>query len=313
MRTDTPSQKLTMKDVLKAREKALKRENLYENIQAVDFDFETPIIIKSDISLQNVLDFTKKHDEKLSFRVCFHPNRCNDPEEEKDPRKILGKYIAYDLPTSVHEVTASTIVFQILKGVQKASNDIDMLDHIESSGSSKARYGATVKEPDAGLRPKRLNISPPNVLDQGDGFPFPNIVIEIAYQNESFQLLLDELASWISEFTSVQIALGVKIFGRRVDGSRRLVAILLRRNAPMQMVEFGTNIHALVDQQLFFPLAELFANVNPADIPDKIQDLIDDNTNLGIDLQDLRTAILGKCQLHRLCSTTYLEDPSIKD
>jgi hypothetical protein len=43
---------------------------------------------------------------------------------------------------------------------------------------------------------------------------YPTIVIEIAYANESLPVLREEIKDWISEETSVMIAIGVKIFER---------------------------------------------------------------------------------------------------
>jgi hypothetical protein len=46
------------------------------------------------------------------------------------------------------------------------------------------------------------------------GNAYPTIVIEVAYVNESLPVLREEIKDWISEETSVMIAIGVKIFER---------------------------------------------------------------------------------------------------
>jgi hypothetical protein len=59
-----------------------------------------PIIIKDGISLEEVREFILRKD-KLPLRVSFVPDRPD--MEEKDFGKIMGKFIAYDLPRDVHE------------------------------------------------------------------------------------------------------------------------------------------------------------------------------------------------------------------
>ncbi|KAK1929281.1 hypothetical protein P3T76_015233 [Phytophthora citrophthora] len=42
--------------------------------------------------------------------------------------------------------------------------------------------------------------------------PFPNVIIEIAYKNRSSQMLPAKLQRWMSNDSSVQIAIGIKVF-----------------------------------------------------------------------------------------------------
>jgi hypothetical protein len=68
-------------------------------------------------------------------------------------------------------------------------------------------------------------------------FPFTNLV----HSNESLPKLKIELRSWISDDTSVQVAICIKVFGRRVNGTTRILALMYQRDCPHnpeQTVEF---------------------------------------------------------------------------
>ncbi len=86
-----------------AREEAERRE-------MKDNDTE-PIIIKDGITLKEAFDFVIYH-EKLPFRL----NSLEDDSAESDAEKILGKYIAYDLPKIGHG-SAAEIRTQIQKNI----------------------------------------------------------------------------------------------------------------------------------------------------------------------------------------------------
>ncbi len=72
------------------------------------------------------------------------------------------------------------------------------------------------------------------VLGDGFGYPFSNLVIEVANSEPSDQLL-EELDLWISPETSVQVAIGIKIHmekGCAVDGDvKSMEAIIYRRRS----------------------------------------------------------------------------------
>jgi hypothetical protein len=94
------------------------------------------------------------------------------------------------------------------------------------------------KEPDMSISPVGLSVGE-GILDDGKGFPFPNVVIEVAYKNEPLQSsrenvgLRDIIRNWLS---SVQVKIGIKIFTAQ---SQRYRAILGIRNSPTWEVEFG--------------------------------------------------------------------------
>jgi hypothetical protein len=144
-------------------------------------------------------------------------------------------------------------------------------------------------------------------LDNGQGCPFPNIVIEVAYKNEPLDPhrgsrsvgLRDVIRNWLSPQTSVQVVIGIKIFERQ---DRRYRAILAVRNAPAwQEVEFG-NVNrsgrpiGAGPITLEFPLALLYHGVA---LPPALEDLVDPTCTIDlIALRDyLNTLPLAKSTL----------------
>ena len=79
------------------------------------------------------------------------------------------------------------------------------------------------KEPDYYLRPFGLRI-PPAKPGNVEEHPCPTLAVEVAFGNESQKTLKKELMLWTGPTTSVQVALGVKIFIQgRPDNTRLLL------------------------------------------------------------------------------------------
>jgi hypothetical protein len=82
----------------------------------------------------------------------------------------------------------------------------------------------------------------------------------VAFKNETLEStrenvgLRDVIRNWLTAATSVQVAIGIKIFTAR---SRRYRAILGVRNSPPWEIEFGTNAGA-GPITLDFPFALLY-------------------------------------------------------
>jgi hypothetical protein len=188
---------------------------------------------------------------------------------------------SFSIPTDIHEGTAGEILQLINEEVVIAGNS-RLFRTIKVKASPRCELGnRRGKEPDMSLTPAGLAIGG-NILDNGKGCPFPNIVIEVAYKNEPLDShrgsrsvgLRDMIQNWLSPQTSVQVVIGIKIF-ERID--RRYRAILAVRNAPAwQEVEFG-NINRSGRPigpgpiTLEFPLALLYHGVA---LPPALEDLI---------------------------------------
>jgi hypothetical protein len=123
----------------------------------------------------------------------------------------------------IHEKTAGKIMQKISLAIQRDGNDIELGATIDVAASPRCQLGnRRGKEPDMSLTPAGLAIGE-NILDNGKGCPFPNIVIEVAYKNEPLDLhrgsqsvgLRDVIRNWLSPQTSVQVVIGIKIFERQ--------------------------------------------------------------------------------------------------
>jgi hypothetical protein len=141
------------------------------------------------------------------------------------------------------------------------------------------------------LTPRGLRIGGP-ILDDGMGDPFPNLVVEIAF-SEALTQLRRELAEWISVHTSVQIAVGIKIFPER-HGTRRMLALLYRRGVPNpdQSIEFGTDVGTAAGLALQIFVSDLYFGIPPADLPPPLQAAILANEVVAVSLQELQGQIL---------------------
>jgi hypothetical protein len=199
--------------------------------------------------------------------------------------KKCGRVLIYSIPTDIHEATAGEISQMINEEVQTAGNSIPLIRTIKVKPSPRCRLGTRRgKEPDMSITPAGLAIGG-SILNNGKGSPFPNIVIEVAFKNEPLEStrenvgLRDVIRNWLTAATSVQVAIGIKIFTAR---SRRYLAILGVRNSPPWQIEFGTNDGA-GPITLDFPLALLYHGVP---LPPALANLVD--PTITIDLIALR-------------------------
>jgi hypothetical protein len=131
------------------------------------------------------------------------------------------------------KVFQSTFLRLQLEG---SGNSIPLIDTIKVAASPTCELGNQCgKEPNMMLTHTGLTIGR-NILDHGNGCPFPNVVIEVAYKNEPLDPhhgsqsvgLRDVIRNWLSPQTSVQVVIGIKVFTRP---DRRYQAILAVRNA----------------------------------------------------------------------------------
>jgi hypothetical protein len=152
---------------------------------------------------------------------------------------------------------------------------------VEWTGDSTCWTGDRGQEADASWTPEGLVIGG-EVGEAAGGCPFPNVVLEVAYKNESLASLRAKLNRWVGPETSVQVAIGIKI---NAVGSRH-VAILHQRDQDVQVVEFGVDAPPPPVTTLSFPLVAVYVGVDP---PAALAGL--DNPQISIDLVALRTVI----------------------
>jgi len=159
----------------------------------------------------------------------------------------------------------------IQEEVLVAGNDIQLLPSIKVKASPTCRLGLQCgKEPDMSLSPVGLTIGG-SIMDNDNGFPFPNLVIETAFKNEPLNGLCQVIDQWMLPQTSVQVAIGIKIF-YRTQRPCRYRAILAIQNSPTWEVEFGMDVSGLGPLSLAFPLELLYEG---APLPPTLANLVD--------------------------------------
>ncbi len=159
------------------------------------------------------------------------------------------------------------------------------------------KIGNRQKEPDASMNPADGGFGI-GVLDGGFGFPFPNLVVEVASAERRKPLLAD-LSAWISTRTSVQVAIGIKITtpkGKSVDSPpKKIEAFLYRRSAPAnpeQSVRFHPLQPGTPPPVLRIHLSDLLFGVAPNRLPINLQRRLARDETIEIDLGKVRKNIL---------------------
>ncbi len=246
-----------------------------ENAPSVDEDGDPkwgPVVLCDKITWEDFDHWLGVHEGDVR-RWIFEPL---SPPDDK-----YGRVLIYSIPADIHEATAGKIVFMIIKEVASAGNDIRLLRTIVMKASPTCQIAPQRgKEPDMSLSPAGLTIGG-NIMDNGTGNPFPNLVIETAFKNESLNDLHQVIADWMLPQTSVQVAIGIKIF-YRTRKPRRYLAILAVRNLPTEEVEFRVDVGE-GPLTLAFPLERLYEG---APFPPALANLAD--PTVTIDLIALR-------------------------
>ena len=89
----------------------------------------------------------------------------------------------------------------------------------------------SVLRPDASIRPDQLPAPPAGQGCDASGWPYPTLVVEVGL-SEGLLSLHSLVRRYFNQRTTIQLYLAIKIFGRRNDGTRSLVAFLYERTSP---------------------------------------------------------------------------------
>ena len=180
------------------------------------------------------------------------------------------------IPGEIHEVAASSIMDQLTLSNIKGFK----------TGSGPCIINQTTKQPDAGFKPKNRQTSGP--FSDGKALEFPTLVIVIG----SLDLLEDELQNWVSNYTTVNIAIGIKI-GHLENGTRTLIFLMFTRGKPDKIeIDLQSNEKQSIQipMSLLFQcgqdpndLAEEFFNLNLMSIRDEINEkLTEELTEIAV-------------------------------
>jgi hypothetical protein len=248
------------------------------------------------IHKRDVLEFIVAHDS-LGFRIRFKPT-CLD-SDSNGVHDVLGTLMSTEPCSSEHQ-SAAGAMGQTMLACMWSIGQKHVLDMVPSP---HVMIGNWIKEPDMTMRPSDIVIGN-GVLDDGFGFPFPTLVVEVAFA-ESRGQLLEDLAVWISPKSSVQVAIGIKIHAReaaRADckgtGDAEPIdavdAVLYRRNfpTPEQEVRLHPTKPNAPAPALLVRLSDLFFGVAPGRLPSDLQQRVERGETVAVDLGYLVGRIL---------------------
>ncbi|RIA98322.1 hypothetical protein C1645_750248 [Glomus cerebriforme] len=181
-------------------------------------ELETGIVVAKNISLETYLNY---HKQETGLTV--------------DMRLLDGNVIIYEVPLGPHAAVAGEI--GKLMGIWH--NNLTILGERDVIVDRN-----TVVRPDASIQPDDLPRPPVGQECDKAGWPYPTVVVEVGL-SEGTKSLHDLARRYFDRRTTVQLYLAIKIFGRRRDGTRALLAFLYQRTSsnpgrPVLVKSFGT-------------------------------------------------------------------------
>eukprot|EP00475_Leptophrys_vorax_P028729 TRINITY_DN41773_c0_g1_i2.p1 TRINITY_DN41773_c0_g1~~TRINITY_DN41773_c0_g1_i2.p1 ORF type:complete len:206 (-),score=31.74 TRINITY_DN41773_c0_g1_i2:233-850(-) len=190
--------------------------------------------IYENVTKQQYLDFCKRHPD-FYYPLCFS-GKPSAVDGRNDPDKILGQVTITRLTTNVHGKAIGRLLYQIKRqACALAGNDEAVADSLESSVGVDCNIGSFIcRRLDGGIGPDDLTVGNGSVDDvkaSYDNIPYPNLAVEVAFKNEDRDKFVQELLELVSPWTSIQVAIGMKIEDRRTNGGHVLTcAYVFRRN-----------------------------------------------------------------------------------
>ncbi|KAH9181638.1 hypothetical protein AeNC1_016386, partial [Aphanomyces euteiches] len=145
-----------------------------------------PVVLFESISLEGFNKWLEKNEARIR-RWQYEPL-----DDDK------GRVVIYSLPNSVHEKTSHGIYLSIMEQVVRAGNDDRRTvfntksTTFQVGGSRRQQY----QEADDSLTPANLRVGGHVLAGTAEQDPFPNVVIEVAYKNQTFAKLLEKLQNW---------------------------------------------------------------------------------------------------------------------
>jgi hypothetical protein len=158
--------------------------------------------------------------------------------------------------------------------------------------------GNCIKEAQWIIGPKRRPTGD-GVLDDGFGYPFPTLVMNVA-TSHSCDSLLKDLRAWISPETLVQVAIGFMVYtlhgGEKDETVQKVEAFVFRRNVqnPEQMILLYP-VQQDLSPVLSVHLRDLFFGVVHL-LPEDLSQRISNDETVNIDLHNLQEIVVGMCR-----------------
>ncbi|TYZ57026.1 hypothetical protein PybrP1_009779 [[Pythium] brassicae (nom. inval.)] len=187
----------------------------------------TPVVVCERVSRADFREWLDNHEGKL---------RCWEYEPLSETH---GRVVVWSLPNFTRENTKSEVSRLITTAVQRISGDIDVDETLSYPDATRIDVGDRDQAADASIMPEDA----PYENDQ-------SVVIEVSYRNEKWEDVIAKLERWLSPSTTVQVAIGVKIWPNK---PRRTI-IVLRRN-PAFVGDEDAGVDRLLRQELDFETA----------------------------------------------------------
>ena len=154
----------------------------------------------------------------------------NEPKLRVKLRLVSGKVMAYELTSGIHSDTTGAV----LLGIAGATQHLPPASQLKLATGPNVFVGPpnSLLIPDGAIIPRGRPMPPAGQGRDAEGKPYPTLVIEVGF-TESLQSLHELAADFFSPRTTIRLYLAIKIFSRRVNGTRPMLALLYRRPNPV--------------------------------------------------------------------------------
>ena len=246
-------------------------------------------VVPLDSVLKSVVVHFLRHHDPFDSRIGFEPDfQVNISSHSQD---VLGKLFVPEPLHKIQSIMCPETSHLIVAAVNSKTKVL------MQGSSNRMIVGNCIKEAEWIIGPMR-RLSGDGVLDDGFGYPFPTLVMNVA-TSDSCDELLKDLRAWISPATSVQVAIGFMVYtlfaGEKKETVQKVEAFVFRRNVqnPEQIIQLYPvqqdlcpvlSVHL---RDLFFGCVHL--------LPKDLFQRISNEETIKIDLRNLQEILVGMC------------------
>ncbi|RIA87886.1 hypothetical protein C1645_853435 [Glomus cerebriforme] len=202
------------------------QEEIDEEEEVTVDDLENGIIVTRNISLDA---FLKYRETGPTVKMSL----------------LEGKVIVHEVQLGSHAVVAGEIV-----GQMKIWHNYLMV--FSGRNVIVGRNDSFI--PDGSIQPQGLPQPPAGQECDKSGWPYPTVVVEVGL-SEGVKSLHSKARKYLSQRTTIQVYIAVKIFSRRRDGTRALIAFVYERASnnpgkpvrPVLVKSFGSHTYQNIE------------------------------------------------------------------
>ncbi|KAJ8522941.1 hypothetical protein ON010_g17632 [Phytophthora cinnamomi] len=177
------------KDLDRVREELCKREEADEMGDVEEAC--RPVVLFEQISREDFRTWIESHQDLDDFRFWDY-----EPLDAE-----TGRVVLYCFPFATQTFAVSEVISEIRSTIVRIGGDEELAETMLTLPSPTLCFGNRLQIADAALTPRRAVRR-----------DLPNVVAHAAY-TESWSHLENKLRSYMIQSTSVQVAIGIKIFG----------------------------------------------------------------------------------------------------